>query len=785
MRKRSFYAHSSNKSGSSWEPLREHVRCVAQRARENAVVFDAQQEAEIAGLWHDLGKYSELFIKRLSGKESGLDHWSAGALAALACFKDKAVAAGLAIQGHHIGLQEGSAPGIKESLDIFRLSSPDTHPFGLRLTETDYKELIERFLSDGYTMPSPPEHSLYDFNDPMYCSAMLDARMIFSALVDADYLETEAYFEGKSDGTKVYRPEGPLLRAKEAFKIITERLDELDRTSSASHQVRQMRKNLRKSCLNKADSSHGIFTLTAPTGAGKTLAMLALALKRAIINPDIRRIIMVVPFLSIIEQTAKVYRNLFEPHFGPYYVLEHHSLAGSKAGKEQKFKNKEEESRRIACLLAENWDAPLIVTTSVQFFESLFANSPGQCRKLHRIANSIILFDEVQTFPPRIAVPSLAALSRLRERYGCSVVFSTATQPAFDHLHNQVKKFTALGWQPRAIIEEPLSLFAHARRVRIDWRINENRSWQSVADELAGDENFRSLCVVNLKRHAQKLVELLRERCKEDGLFHLSTNMCPVHREKVLAAVRNRLDEKSPCRLIATQCIEAGADVDFPVVFRAFGPLDSIAQAAGRCNREGKLNDQGRMIIFLPEKEHNKEYLYPPGGYKEAVETTKTLFEQKRNEALEKGSSIEQKFDIYNQGLFNQYYRMLYDLTGAAAINSGLEDALKRRSFVDVARYYKLIADGAINILVPYEAEKKRFYSLKDGWLTRQWIREARPITVSLYRPKRGAVVWNYLKPVPLINSEPSEGWFVYLNEKDYDPMFGIKPPDEVRAWMV
>ena len=789
-----YFAHSANKAGSQWEPLKEHIDCVAKRATEYADAFGAKQEAMIAGLWHDLGKYSDLFTRRLNGEVSGLDHWTPGAIAALHIFRDKAIAAALAIQGHHIGLQEGLGPAIHSSLSNPEMSDRVT------ITEPDPRVLVDRFLEDGFAIPPSPVTSHYNFKSPPV-SAMLDARMLFSALVDADFIETEAHFEGKREGTKVYRPIGPLLQAEQAFKIITEHLTDLESKSAASKNVHDIRRDLLDACLLSADKPKGIFTLTAPTGAGKTLAMLAFALKHAMVHPEIRRVVMVVPFLSIIEQTANVYRRLLETHFGSRYILEHHSLADVRGRSEDTTRDRdnEEEAKRTARLLTENWDAPLILTTSVQFFESLFANRPAKCRKLHRLANSIILFDEVQTLPPRIAVPSLAALSRLAERYGCTVVFSTATQPAFDHLHDKVKLFAGMGWKPQTITEEPLRLFTHARRVRIDWQIKESRSWKSVADELALGENARSMCIVNLKRHAKQLVIRLRDKLGVNDLFHLSTNMCPAHRQKVLDQVRQRLvsDSAGPCRLISTQCIEAGVDLDFPVAWRSFGPLDAIAQAAGRCNREGRINGHGRMVVFLPEKEDSREYLYPPGGYKEATETTDTLFKMKEIEAQEKGIPVRDAFDIYDPSLFDQYYRLLYDLTGMAEFDPNrneLADAIHRRSFVDVAAApyrYRVIEQSSINVLVPYADEIALFESLKKqlyeaGRLTHNWIYEARPLTVSMYRPRKDHDIWKCLGAVPLGRGENADDWFVYVYPtKDYDPILGLNPLNEVDAWTV
>lgn len=788
-----YFAHSANKAGSSSEPLKEHILCVAKRASEYGEVFDAKQEALIAGLWHDLGKYSDLFTRRLNGEVSGLDHWTPGAVAALHIFREKAIAAALAIQGHHVGLQEGFGPAIHSSLSNPEMSARMT------VTELDPRVVVDRFLEDGFVCPSPPVASLYDFNTQPV-AAMLDARMLFSALVDSDFIETEAHFEGMRDGTKVYRQAGQLLQAEQALTIITEHLTELEGKNVASKNVSNMRRDLLDACLSSASKPKGIFTLTAPTGAGKTLSMLAFAMKHAKLHSEIRRVIMVVPFLSIIEQTTNVYRRLLDKVFGAQYVLEHHSLADVRS-KDEDIRNcdNEEEARRTARFLTENWDAPLVLTTSVQFFESLFANRPARCRKLHRLAKSIILFDEVQTLPPRIAVPSLAALSRLVERYGCTVVFSTATQPAFDHLHDKVKLFAGMGWRPQAIVEEPRQIFNQARRVRIDWQIKQRRSWESLADELSLNENSRSLCIVNLKRHAKQLVNGLRDRLGASGLYHLSTNMCPAHRENVLTDVRKRLDSSAlpPCRLVSTQCIEAGVDMDFPAAWRAFAPLDAIAQAAGRCNREGKLSGEGRMVVFLPEKKSSRDYLYPPGGYKEATETTETLFKMKENEALEKGIPLEDAFDIYDPELFNLYYRLLYDLTATTDLPRDLEDAIHRRSFIDAAQHYHVIPQTSINVLVPYmdvpaqnSTGKSLFDSLnerltKDARLTRAWIVDAKPLTISIYRPGKADAVWQFLEPAPLGRGEKADDWYIYVNPDDYDPLLGLNPLNTVDEWSV
>jgi len=408
--------------------------------------------------------------------------------------------------------------------------------------------------------------------------------------------------------------------------------------------------------------------------------------------------------------------------------------------------------------LRENWDAPLIVTTSVQLLESLFANRPSACRKLHRLAGSVILFDEVQTLPPKLAVPTLATLSRLTERYGSSVVFSTATQPAFDSFDERVRDLSPGGWSPKEIVASAPALFQRTRRFEVGWDLEPPQSWESIAPELA--DHRQALCIVNLKRHALALAGLLEQR-KLPGLCHLSTNMCPAHREQVLAKVRQRLDAKEPCVLISTQCVEAGVDVDFPVVYRALAPLESIAQAAGRCNRNGRLTGRGLVKVFVPEDEG-----YPPGAYGQAASIASALFKTRGSEGM----------DLQSADLFRLYYEMFYDLTGVAASDRGkarkLDEAIRRQDFVETAELYRLIEQDAISVLMPFD--EVAFSALtarlrKTGRLTAEWIRDARPHTVSLIRPQDGDPVQRFLNPAPVGKGETSDDWFVYLNADHYD----------------
>jgi CRISPR-associated endonuclease/helicase Cas3 len=745
-----YFAHSAP-FREHWEPLKLHLERVAERAAEYASAFDAAAEARTAGLLHDLGKYSDQFTRRLEGRESGLDHWSVGTWAALQEYREAAVAIALAVQGHHIGLQSGNKRSLQQ-LDPRRLVA--NHPLGLRLTESSHELLLERMAADGLELPRF-ESSLSP-RGARALDAMLDTRLLFSALVDADYIETEAHFAGAETGKRVYRTDGPTLDTVRALEVVREEVARLGRKARSSENIRAIRRDLYEASLAAGGRAPGCFTLSAPTGSGKTLSMLAFALAHAVQNPELRRIVIAIPFVNVIEQTARVYRELLAPVFGPHYVLEHHSLnepgGGDGAG------DLDEATRRHTKLLSENWDAPLVVTTNVQMLESLFSNRPSRCRKLHRLARSVILFDEVQTLPPALSIPTLAALSRMAERYGSTVVFSTATQPAFDHLTAEVREHSAHGWTPAEIVPPELDLFGRSRRVVVEWEHEARVSWSELAERIAAEP--RVLVIVNLKRHARDLVTAVRALSGAEDLFLLTTNLCPAHRGRVLEEVKSRLDQADgDCRLIATQCVEAGVDIDFPRAFRALGPLEAIAQAAGRCNRKGEL-DQGVVTVFLPEDEG-----YPLGGYRQATDTTKSILRQLGADRV----------DLTDPGLFRAYYTQYYELTGAPTESARLEALMsdaEGRSFIGVAEKYRLIDQDTIEVLVPFDPEAFRALRREveeRGFPTVDWLRFARPYTIQMFRPHDRDEVWNGLEGIPVGRGERSRDWFVLLRKTWYD----------------
>lgn len=758
-----YWAHSAD-SREHWEPLFVHSKDVARLASTFAEALGCQDEARATALLHDLAKASDLFTQRLEGRAKGLDHWSLGAWIALNHYQIQGAAAALAIQGHHIGLQKAG--------HTFEKLPENLHPNalqkrpGLTLTEPNAELLLDRFHDMGLEFPMFSRSILELPGKPL--ANMFAVRMLFSTLVDADFMATEAHFEGQAKGQRIYRPEGPSLEPESALEVLRDHLEALRRehTGKAAKSMLELRRALGEACLGAAKGATGLFTLTAPTGAGKTLAMLAFALEHARIH-GLRRIVMAIPYLSILEQTARTYRELFEPVFGPHYVLEHHSLA--EPADDEPVDDHEAEIRRTRRQLAQNWDAPLVVTTNVQLLESLFHNRPSRCRKLHRLARSVLLFDEAQTLPTSLALPTLGGLSHLSTRFQSSIVFSTATQPAFDHLHGRVEALAGQGWKPREIVPAELGLFERLRRVRVRWRWQAPISWDDLAAEILNRSNEQALVIVNLKRHARELTKAL-QRLGADGLLHLSTNLCPAHREKVLKEVHHRLGDGQPCLLISTQCVEAGVDLDFPVVYRALAPLDAIAQAAGRCNRHGRQENLGELIVFLPEDE-----CYPPGIYEQASQMTKVFLR------------LDSEPDLQSPQTFRDYYRQLYDLTRNTAMTPEMAQALQEHDFPGVAKEYKLIPKSTIQVVVPYDTEAYdalRQSLERSPTLTADWIRRARTHTVGVYRPSQEDPIWGALVPwldiaLPVArksaaSEQQDTDWFLYVDPQGYDPQLGL-----------
>ncbi|GEM83389.1 CRISPR-associated endonuclease Cas3'' [Meiothermus hypogaeus] len=742
---KTYWAHT-HKDPTRWQTLQEHATQVARLAAEKARPFGDSEKADLAGKLHDLGKYGDLFQRRLEGKEKGLDHWSAGAHVAL--FEYRAPELALAIQGHHIGIQSGA----KECLRKMKLREDGQgYPPELRLSETRLEVLQERLQSDGLELPPASQAQIAL---PQSAAAMLETRMLFSALVDADFLDTERHMQGE------VRPSPPPLQAALALEKLEAHLQALANQEGLPQPIRALRREVGQACAEAAHTPTRLFTLTAPTGSGKTLAMLHFALRRAVQDPRIRRIVVVLPYLSILDQTVHIYRELFAD-FGPHYILEDHSLAYRPLPKQPS--DEQDILERERRLLAENWEAPIILTTHVQLLESLHANRPGACRKLHNLAGSVLLFDEVQTLPTYLAVPTLKTLSHLAsDKYGSVVVFATATQPAFDSLHEKVQENEPQGWQPQEIVPNPAALFAQSKRVEVEWWLKQPTPDLALVTLLAADD--QALAVLNLKRQAHTLFRLAQERSLE-GLYHLSTALCPAHRKKVLGQIKARLDRREPCRLIATQVVEAGVELDFPVGYRALAPLEAIAQTAGRVNRHG-LRREGRLVVFLPEDEG-----YPDKAYAQAAQLTRALL-------AEGELTLEPT-------TFRRYYQSLYGLQSVS--DPKIEQFIKTQNYAELARRYRIIETPAVNVVVPYNEEALALMQeARDKGIAADWIHRARPYTVPFFLP-HGAPP-TFLETVFLrFGRERSEvsDWFLCPDRTCYDPILGFTPAEGGQAGLV
>lgn len=537
----------------------------------------ARQWGHLTGLWHDLGKFApewQEYLTKASDPHHDevaekIDHTTAGAKHAISVSPLGHFIAN-AIAGHHAGL-----------LDTRHESHASLEK---RLKKSFGKEIPSLLAPPEVTdYPVPALPRFLAQNDPHF-SASFFQRILFSCLVDADFLATEAFM---NPAQAAHRPPPAAHDLfSQALELVEAKIAGFG-VADPQDKVAAARATVVEDCTRTAASAPGVFTLTVPTGGGKTLSSLNFALRHAIAHRK-RRIIYVIPFTSIIEQNAAVFRELLSP-LGEHTVIEHHSNLSS---------DQEEDQTTRSRLTTENWDAPIIVTTAVQFFESLFANKTSRCRKLHNIANSVVILDEAQCLPVQYLKPCLRVLEEISARYHTTTVLCTATQPAVARSAD-----FPIGYpESREIIQDTDTLFVNLARVRVTYRGTLPDS--HIADELAAAS--QALCIVNTRTHAKTLFKLLPP--SEDN-FHLSTLMCPQHRLEVLAAVRQRLRDNLPVRLVATQLIEAGVDIDFPLVYRSMAGLDSIAQAAGRCNREGKLPGGGVTHVFHSEHTSSERHV--------------------------------------------------------------------------------------------------------------------------------------------------------------------------------
>lgn len=692
-----YYAHI--REDGCVQTIQEHLEGTAQRCGKFARQFGEENRGRFLGYAHDIGKCSEAFQKRLRGGPK-VDHATAGALE---CEKVGENAMACCVVGHHGGLPDFGNP---------KTDYPGMPTFAGR---------IKKGMAGGIpachwngTLPDPGRKP--DIKDPYALSMWV--RMLYSCLVDADYLDTEAFMAESKPQRGNY----------DSMSVLLERLkDNIRPWFPGNTELNKKRCSILSQCLEKAPQPRGIYSLTVPTGGGKTVSSLAFALQHAVAN-GLDRVIYVIPYTSIIEQNAAVFREIL----GENNVVEHHSGVCCDDNDETNTAN------HFQRLAAENWDAPVIVTTAVQFFESIYSNRSSQCRKLHNLANSVVIFDEAQMLPTCHLLPCVGAMASLVSQFRATILLCTATQPVLGDLFRRFcpeRQITEL-------CPEVAENFRNFRRVT--YREGGALSDETLAGELCREKQV--LCIVNTRKAAQTIYSLL----PEEGRFHLSTLLYPVHRKAVLETIRQRLKAGLPCRVVSTSLIEAGVDVDFPSVYREIAGLDAIAQAAGRCNREGKRDAEASIVTYF-QSEH-------------PVPVLQKINIQAAHEAL------KQCGDPGNPETMNRYFTSLRSWIGENMDKSGMMKTLREQllPFKTVSEAFHLIEEETCTVYIPLGEGESICHLLQEGRANREDFRRAGQYSVSIYRQHFQALV-NAGDILPL-----SDDSAILTNLSLYDPEMGL-----------
>ena len=734
-----YYAHSAeNRPQGDWQTLKNHAENVAALAAQFAEPFGAADIARYTGLLHDLGKYSDPFQLRLAGSPQRVDHATAGAKEAIARWKLMGKLMAYCIAGHHAGLANGSGEGKGRSTLQERLAAEVPPLNAVWQTEIPLPEHIA-------APPLKPNPKYRGFTQAFF------TRMLYSCLVDADYLDTEAFY-ARLDGKTVARGGYPSLEAlQQAFNqhLQNVRADAKENSEGGQAELNRLRSDILDHAQQQAALPPGLFTLTVPTGGGKTYTSMAFALEHARQHGQ-RRIIYVIPFTSIIEQNAAAFRDAFGD-LGEAAVLEHHSTFDDR-------KLQERDTRDKLRHATENWDAPIVVTTAVQFFESLFADRSARCRKLHNIAGSVIILDEAQMLPLHLLRPVMAAIDELARNYRCTIVMCTATQPAIDAKHGFYGGFSDL----REIAPDPARLYTVLRRTTV--RHIGKQSDAELLEQLSAQPQL--LIIVNNRRHARSLYDSAKHL---DGACHLTTLMCAEHRSQVLETIRARLAAGEPCRLIATSLIEAGVDVSFPRLMRAEAGADSIAQAAGRCNRENLWTaDESEVLIFRPEE----QWKAPP----ELATYAACMRETLRNDG-----------DLLAPEAMIAYFRRVYDLSDLDKhhILEMLKNAGSDFPFQTIAEKSRVIeSNHMLPLLIPYDANAEaHINALEHADTIGGLLRQLQRYTVQV--PESALKILFGKGRVNVINKEKfGEQFYALIGTDLYDAQAGLNwdNPDYINA---
>ncbi len=738
------YAHTlANHPASDWETITDHLDKVEESASAFTDTFGARLWGEILGRCHDFGKLSDEFQLKIHGTEADsvdagaeneddyakrVDHSTFGArFVAQAVGKIPGQLLAFCIAGHHTGLPDETS------------ADDTTQRSTLRYKLDPALYSIPAVVGPNPVLPrlSLPLRRTKTGRDDAPFQLAFFTRMLFSCLVDADRTRTEEFCNPEEATARSGLGTG---RGRPLLAGLKTQLDaSLQKKvgEAGSTEVNRQRAIVLECCREVAAREEpGFFSLNVPTGGGKTLSSLAFAFDHALKN-GLQRVVVAIPFTSIIEQTADVYRAALG-ELAEAALVEHHTNI------------QPAHNTRANQFGSENWDAPLVVTTNVQLFESLFAYRTSPCRKLHNLARSVIVLDEAQTIPVELLRPALAALRELVLNYGCSIVLCTATQPALERRDD----FSIGLENVRPIIQDSVPLFHALKRVEV-------RQLNKVADSelallLTKEESV--LCIVNTRPHASRLYDRVASASDSGDCFHLSTWMCGAHRRTVLKTIRERLKENSPCRVVSTQLVEAGVDLDFPVVYRAEAGFDSIAQAAGRCNREG-LQALGLTYVFEGEEQP------PPGLLRAAAQARKELFSLYPDPLAPE--AIEAYFRLFywsqkdNWDKHKVMEKMGWDSSRGRALFQ----------FRQAARAFRMIEDSQLPILVPYDEKAALLRDeLQAGDLPFVPQRELQPYLVSIRKE-----AMRQLNDQGFVQEHESGVWLL-LNQSIYSGKKGLDP---------
>lgn len=707
-----YIAHRRSETDNEEQPLIEHLKNVSELAVKFSKCLNLSNYAETIGMLHDIGKYSIRFQQRINGDDRiKVDHSTCGAQEA---YKMKLPMAAFCIAGHHGGIPDVGYKGdCGDNSTLIGRMKKKTEDYSSWINEIDQSSLnhiIEPFTKDRIT---------YTFI----------LRFLFSCLVDADYLDTENFM---SNGT-ILRESGD-----ELSYLLTLLNKYIDKWQNPSGKLNVLRNQMLGECIEFGKSStDNLFTLTVPTGGGKTVSSMAFALNYAVKHGK-KRIIYVIPYTSIIEQNAEVFRKIF----GVNNVLENHSNFN--------FESYGEETKIQMMLAAENWDSPIVVTTAVQFFESMYSNKPFKSRRIHNLVDSVVIFDEAQMMPLDYLLPCATVIRQLAENYNSAVVLCTATQPNFQSILNLTDKGGS-NLNLSEICKSAENLTDDFKRV--NFKYDGSLEDDEVALELK--QCNQVLCIVNKKAHAQKIYSLLGESNEN---FHLSTYMYPAHRRKVLETIRKRLEKNEPCRVVSTSLIEAGVDIDFPTVYRAISGVDSILQAGGRCNRENK-RKPAESIVHIYNT--NEVLPYQQTNTDASVEVIK-----KYGNKIYLPEAIKMYFD-------NLYYYRDIDKTHKVFDKKGIIKDLSDLKFDSVAKNFKMIENDTKTLYVCNEENIKEIEDLRHGNYSKELFRSLQKYAVNLY--ERDFKKLDEACCVEYIDNS----FYVLSDDRYYSEKTGITFPDE------